>query len=327
MNLRKLFYLMLIIPILFLNTACSDDDGDDPVEVNEAEVLVKYLEAGDDFLNTAAPAMIKSSDVLPNVDNTNWTIIDIRSASDFANGHIKNAVNKTTGELLSYYETNNLSSKEKVVIACYTGQTAGWATSLLRIMGYANVYDLKWGMSSWNPATKGSWVNTVAGGNGKAGQLVTAATAKAAKGDLPKLKTGETEAEDILRARVEAVFAEGFGAAAVGNGDVFGALSNYYIVNYWSEDHYNMMHIPGAVQYTPKAALKLDADLKTLPTDKPVAVYCYTGQTSAHVAAILKVIGYDAKSIKFGVNAMSYDAMPGTRFIESTDVHDYALVK
>ena len=60
-ELRKLFYLLLIIPIMFVNTGCSDDDdgGTDPVVVNEAEVLVKYLEdANGNPVNTFA--MIKT---------------------------------------------------------------------------------------------------------------------------------------------------------------------------------------------------------------------------------------------------------------------------
>jgi rhodanese-related sulfurtransferase len=55
--------------------------------------------------------------------------------------------------------------------------------------------------------------------------------------------------------------------------------------------------------------MNLAADLKTLPTDKPVVVYCYTGQTSAFMAAYLRLLGYDAKSLKFGTNGMIYDKM------------------
>ncbi|HRY98386.1 MAG TPA: response regulator, partial [Bacteroidales bacterium] len=55
--------------------------------------------------------------------------------------------------------------------------------------------------------------------------------------------------------------------------------------------------------------IRSQADLKTLPTDKPVVVYCYTGQTSAFMAAYLRLLGYDAKSLLFGGNGMIYDNM------------------
>lgn len=325
-ELRKLFYLLLIIPIMFVNTGCSDDDGGtDPEVINEAEVLVKYLEENGNPMNSF-PVMIKSSDVNTNITTgADQYVIDIRSAADYAAGHIQGAVNVASTEVLAHYEANNLDSKEVVVIACYSGQTAAWVTGLMHTIGHTNVKDMKWGMSSWNSTTSGSWVNNIS--NGKVSELVTAATAKPAAGDLPTLDTGFDNAEDILRARVEAVFAEGFGAAAISNGDVFANTSGFHIVNYWSPADYSWGHIPGAIQYSPKADLDYDTFLTTLPTNKTVAVYCYTGQTSAHVSAYLKVLGYDAKSIKFGVNAMAHDTMPGTVFQADTEVHDYPLAQ
>jgi hypothetical protein len=39
------------------------------------------------------------------------------------------------------------------------------------------------------------------------------------------------------------------------------------------------------MQYTPNVDLALDAALKTLPTDKTVVGYCYTGQNNVRIAA------------------------------------------
>lgn len=324
-ELRKLFYLLLIIPILFVNTGCSDDDsGTDPVAVNETEVLVKYLEANGNPVNTFGQ-YIPTTTVKTNLDlNSDQYIIDVRSASDFALGHIEGSYRVDATEVLSYYESHSLSDKEVVVIVCYSGQTAAWATGLLHTIGYTNVKSMSFGLSSWSSTTSGSWANSIS--NARASELTTAVTAKAAKGELPELSTGKTEGSEILRARVEAVFAEGFDGVKMTNAAAFDSPANYYIVNYWSAADYSWGHIPGAVQYTPKADLNLDTELTTLPTDKPVAVYCYTGQTSAHVAAYLRVLGYDAKTILFGVNAMAHDTMPGTAFDATKHVYDNPLV-
>jgi len=311
-----------ILAVSFFLTSCDEDDP----SVNESQVLVEYLESAGGTVVNSFPIMAKASDVnTAIVANSDQFVIDIRSADDFAAGHIDGAVNVAAGDVLTYYEANNLDEYDKVVIACYSGQTAGWVNGLLRTMGYINTFDMKWGMCGWNATTSGSWTGNI--GNTYAASLVKDVTAKADAGDLPKLETGEEDAEAILRARVGTVFAEGFGEAKVSAATVMGATDNYYIVNYWGDDDYAWGHIPTAIQYAPKASLTSDTFLKTLPTDKTIAVYCYTGQTSAHVAAYLRVLGYDAKSILFGVNGMSYDAMPGTRFIEETDVHDYTLVQ
>jgi rhodanese-related sulfurtransferase len=179
-------------------------------------------------------------------------------------------------------------------------------------------------MCSWSSTTTGSWDNNVK--NSYVADFTSDDTGKGEAGELPPLNTGLTTGQEILDSRLTAVAAEGFGEAAIGAGDVFAALNNYYIVNYWPTDHYaNPGHIPGAMQYTPKQSIALAADLKTLPTDKTVVVYCYTGQTSANLAAYLRVLGYDAKSLKFGVNGMIYDNVPKAKWGDG-EKHDYELV-
>ncbi len=325
MNLRKLYYLMLIIPMLFVYTGCSDDETTNPpVTVNEAEVLTKYIVDNDNPLeNHTSLTMIKASGVYANINaGADQVILDIRSQEKWDAGHIKGSVFVDQKEVLAYYEANGLKDRESVVIACYTGQTAGWATSLMHMMGYTNVKDLKWGMCSWNELTADKWKSNIKNGY----PLVDTPTQKPEKGDLPTLNTGKTTGAEILRVRVEEVFAEGFGAAMVSNT----SISNHFIANYWNETDYSWGHVDGAMQYSPKAAFTLDGDLETLPTDQTIAVYCYTGQTSALVAAYLRVLGYDAQSVLYGVNAMSYDTMPGTKFNNDPadpdySVHDYDL--
>ncbi|MBK8943949.1 MAG: rhodanese-like domain-containing protein [Ignavibacteriae bacterium] len=198
----------------------------------------------------------------------------------------------------------------------------------MHTMGYTNVKDLKFGMCSWNATTSSGWVsntNMTSKGN-RGGDLVTTAFPKPAAGNLPTLSTGKSAASDILRARVEAIFAGGF-TQKIARNDVMDHTSDYFIVNYWSVDHYNWKHINGAIQYAPKADLDFDTFLKTLPTDKKIVVYCYTGQTSSQVAAYLAVLGYDVYSLLYGMNGIDWDNMPGTKFVEANDVKAFELVQ
>ena len=48
-----------------------------------------------------------------------------------------------------------------------------------------------------------------------------------------------------------------------------------------------------------------------LPKDKKIIVVCYTGQTAGQVVSILRLLGYDACSLKGGmVNGWMKDQMP-----------------
>ena len=219
-------------------------------EVNEAEVLVKYLESTNsplmkDYVNTDLPSIISATDL----NSANLTgqayIIDIRSAADFAKGYITNAVNVTLGDLLDHVESVNLSSYSKVAVVCYTGQTSGYATSLLRLIGHNNVFSLKWGMSSWHDSFAGPWKNATASGNLYATQFTSTVAEKGPKGDLPVLTTGFDNGQDILEARVEALLKGGYDPAKITNQAVFQNPESYYIVNYWPAAQYaDPGHIP-----------------------------------------------------------------------------------
>ncbi|MFA6403994.1 MAG: rhodanese-like domain-containing protein [Salinivirgaceae bacterium] len=304
MKKTNLLLLGFLFGFLFLTTSCEKEET---VTVNESEILADYLTT----YSTTDPAMIAATDVYTSVvaQDGNVYVIDIRSSTDFAAGHITGAVNVTLTNLLTYYEANNLSTKTTVAIACYTGQTANYGASLLRMLGYTNVKALKFGMSSWNPETKGSWTNNTK--NTLSALMETAAGTKNTAGKLPVLNTGKTTGAEILRARVETLLAvaDPFADAKITNQAAYDNRATNYTVNYWKASHYNFKHLPGAVQYTPKTTMSVTQELNTLPADKTVVVYCYTGQTSAYLVAYLKVLGYDAKSLLYGANGMMYDDM------------------
>ncbi len=310
--LKSKLWILSILFAFLLITSCKKDDETPTVQINESEVLATFLESTDcplmkDYVNSDMPSIISATDVYTLNQTGQIYIIDIRSATDFATGHIENAHNVALGDLLTHIESVDLTPYTKVAIVCVTGQTAGYAALLLRLLGYDKVFSMKWGMCSWNDVFATAWQNNI--GNTYATQFTTDVTAKGPKGNMPKLTTGKTNGMAILEARVDDVFAEGFDVAKITAQTVFNDLTNYYILNYWPQNHYDIGHIPGAIQYTPKQSIALAADLKTLPTDKTIVVYCYTGQNSAFLTGYLRLLGYDAKSILFGTNGMIYDIM------------------
>jgi len=316
-----------MLAILFISFFVVSCEKEEPIV--EAEVLVEYLESVDspaqDYANTDMPA-IKSAEHVKTLNTLNKVyIMDIRSADDFATGHIENAVNVSAGDVLTHIESVDLSGYDEVSIVCYTGQTAGWATCLLRLMGYDNVYSMKFGMAAWHQDFANPWNSNTK--STYSTQFVSTVTEKGAEVNLPDLNTGGETGQEILEVCVDKVLAEGFNPAKITNTEVYANLENYYIVNYWPEDEYlDPGHVEGAVQYTPKQSIKLSADLKTLPTDKPIVVYCYTGQTSANLAAYLRVLGYDAKSLLFGTNGMIYNDMIKSKWSASAIMgYDYVV--
>ncbi len=308
--MRKLsvfFVAVLVSSVALLSSFTSKNENPKthpPNPPSEFEILLNYLESNGNFINSnASPAFISAAEVKKNIKNSKYLIIDVRSDSWFEYGHIKNAKNVKTADLLNYFENKiKPADYDKIVLVCYSGQSAAYFTGLLRLAGYDNVYNMKWGMSSWRiDFAENSWSKNVK--NDFAGKLETTDNPKEAKGSEPALNIGKTSAKDILRVRLEKLFATPYKESIIKSADVFKNPSDYYIVNYWDNDKYKNGHIPGAVQYEPNKSLASTTDLLTLPASKRIAVCGCTGQETAYVVAYLDVLGYDAGNIAYGANS------------------------
>ena len=290
-----------MVTTLFSSFTSNDKQLNNPP--SEFELLVQYLEANGNFMNTASPALISADEVKENLKNNKYLVLDIRSEGWFDYGHIKGAKNVKGPELLNYFENEiEASTYDKIAIVCYSGQSASYYASLLRLYGFDNAYSLQWGISSWaEEFATNTWVK-----NSKdefTAQLEKTANAKPEKGATPVLTTGKTDAKEILKARIKEAFAKPYKEFIVKSPVAFENPAAYFIVNYNSEDSYNLGHIKGAVQYQPKQCLASTASLYTLPTDKKILVNCNTGLSAAYTVAYLHVLGYEVYNLAYGSNS------------------------
>lgn len=295
---------LLMLTAVFSSSFASNKIDSLPINPpNEFEILVNYFETNNNFINSDTQLIIPADEVKKNMKNAKYHVIDVRSDSWFEYGHLKGANNVKSEDLLSYFETKiSPADYEKIVLICYSGQSAAYYASLLRLAGFGNVFSMKWGMSSWRvDFAENSWLKNIK--NDFADKLETNENVKPEKGTHPSLSTGKSDAKEILRARLEKAFATPYKDYIVKSADVFEDPTNYYIANYWNQDKYNGGHIPGAVQYQPNTSLSSTTDLYTLPTDKKIAVYCSTGQRAAYVVAYLNVLGYEVGNIAYGANS------------------------
>ncbi len=290
--MKKYFIYTIIIAFIatISFTGCKDSVTDS--NVGNYDVLTTYLKASNLDLNTITTSFVMSAPADGNV-SSKW-VMDIRSATDFAAAHITGAYNVAFKDILSAAAT----ADKPILVVCATGQTACYATSLLRLYGYPDAQALKWGMSGWN-TTFDKW--TASCKDLTTGTNWTTDVTDAGSFEDPDWTSSITDGATLLQERVEAVVAAGF--KTVSNTDVLATPANYYINNYFSEAHYTGFgHVKGAVRINP---LLIDDCSKLNPKAK-VVTYCYTGQTSAVVTAYLNVLGFEAYSLTFGVNGMTY---------------------
>ncbi|NCP52697.1 MAG: rhodanese-like domain-containing protein [Flavobacteriales bacterium] len=305
---------LLLIPSLLL-TSC--DRGDDPADNNvistpKFTLLKDYmvqnnLDINQILTNTDGKSFVVAAPATADlVDNflSAYDIMDIRSSADFLTAHVNGASNVAFANIL----TEAANTTKPILVICYTGQTACYATALLRMYGYPNTQALKWGMSGWNSNTAGSWNS----GIGNIAENSSNWSNSGAPANIvfpsPEISSVLSDGQAILKERVEAVVALGF--QGVSGSDVLNNPGNYFVNNFFNEtDYLGFGHISNAYRINP---LKLSDNTYlglNSASNAQVVTYCYTGQTSAVITACLRVLGYDAYSLKFGMNGL-YNSNP-----------------
>lgn len=298
---------LLLIPTLFL-TSC--DEGEDLV----VNTTPSFTVLKDYMINNGydIDKIIKNADGVKFVQGAPATeadlpafyakyhIVDIRSSDAFAAGHIQGAKNVKFADILA---EGSAAGSKPVLIVCYTGQTACYATALLRLYGFKSTQALKWGMSGWNPATAGSWNNNIGDiAVGNTNWSYTGAPANDVYPD-PIIYALTQDGATMLKTRVELAVQDGF--KTVKGADVLASPSDHFINNYFnSTDYDGFGHIAQASRILPLTLA--DNSYKGLSPEAgaKIATYCYTGQTSAVITACLRVLGYDAYSLTFGMNGL-----------------------
>ena len=106
-----------------------------------------YKSVGTDGNKIIAPqALHDALDTNPKA----FKVIDIRGKSDWDDGHIVGSSHIAWAQFGSILPS--LSKSEKIVIVCFSGQTAGQTVGVLRAIGY-DAYALQGGMNNgWKPA-------------------------------------------------------------------------------------------------------------------------------------------------------------------------------
>lgn len=241
-------------------------------------------------------------------------ILSLRTAEDYAKGHIKGAVRMDVNSVFKPENLAQLPNDRPIVVYCYTGQSASWVTAGLRMLGY-DAYSLLFGMGGWsnNPEVYVLRFDPAAVPD----YSVTAEVVQATETySLPKplADTVQGALQDGPKyIQVKALFEN------LNDGD---KTNDPFIIDVRAAEHYAKGHVAGAVNMNPKEMWDA-ATLAKIPSDRQVVVYCYTGQTAAQVTMALRALGYDAYSMQFGMQMWSADPEIAVNRFDASKVPGY----
>ncbi len=241
-----------------------------------AEPAEAALEAARHYFEQAdGKNMLPLEKVLEIAEEGDSLILDIRSEEDYAKGHLKGAVNVPFKEVVGVLD--QLPRQQRIVVACYSGQTAGQIVGSLRLGGF-RAYSLSGGMGS---------VGEDVALETEAHQLVPAENSP----------LNETEAALLEAIRVSMTIPEGNNV--IKPADLEQHLADYFVLDVRDAETFAKGHIQGAVNVP---YLEMGGYIDQLPKDKTIAVVCNSGQQSSQTVAVLIAAGFKALNVQSGMN-------------------------
>jgi len=93
---------------------------------------------------TSSYKTITPEEVYNNIDNDKVIIIDVRTYTEYQEGHIKNAINIPLDEL----NTIKLDKDTTIYVYCQSGNRSEMAIDLLQDLGFDKIYDMG-GIINW----------------------------------------------------------------------------------------------------------------------------------------------------------------------------------
>lgn len=213
-------------------------------------------------------------------------IIDIRQPDVYNEGHVTGAVNMPWGSDLGS-QMNLIPQTGNVYVYCYTGQTAGQTVAVMNVLGIP-AKSVRYGFVRGISTVEG-YEAVVDSDNVMISQVANdidpalQAAADDYFGSLP----GDAPFKNNIIASADA-------AAILAAGD-----DSVQFVDARKAEDYAEGHIDTAISMPYSAGMQ--ASFANLPADKKLIVNCYSGQTAGQTVGILRLLGYDAVSLKHGM--------------------------
>ncbi len=293
--LSMILVLMLVVTIL---TACAPEEATpDPnggeEQQPEENVLVPeevLLSAAEDYMKTvgSTPYIVSGSEVLDlnSINPDALFLVDMRSPDDYSEGHAEGAVNIPFSEIGN--NLNLLPTDKQIYFICYSGQTSAQATAVANIAGF-EAFSFKSGMKfGWSEDfTKETTENPLS------------------EPVEPEL----TEEEQIVWDAASEYFDDG---SKVTSPEDLNALVEdnpdmITVLDIRAEEDFAEGHVESAINI-PFA--QVGDNFENIPTNRPVYVICYSGQTAGITAGSFRMAGYNAFSLNRGMIGWNTAELP-----------------
>jgi len=127
----KNYYIYFFIPVLLIGTFSSCSPQQNTQKVIDGKVSLQQFKTK-----------------LSNVSNPQ--LIDVRTPGEVEGGTIEGATNMDFNAQTFESQLNTLNKNQPVFIFCQSGGRSGQSYSIMKKMGFSEVYDLEGGYMEWS---------------------------------------------------------------------------------------------------------------------------------------------------------------------------------
>ena len=144
--MKKLIILLSLVMVLTLS-ACNTNSGSSDVVAPESAPEAAEEDAEESAAGTYNQISMQQALQMME-EQKDYLIVDVRTAGEYAEGHIPGAVNVANETIAEEAETALPDKDQMLFVYCRSGNRSKVASQVLADLGYTNVYEFG-GIKDW----------------------------------------------------------------------------------------------------------------------------------------------------------------------------------
>lgn len=216
------------------------------------------------------------------------TLVDIRTPQEYQQGHLEGAIN------IDWYQRSfrnlvlHIPKDKPILIYCRSGNRTSKTSGVLKSLGYSEIYNLERGINQWI-IEKAPITNIDSKKNTDF------------QNKIQKTKT-ENIAETNLMGKIYNVSAVDFQKVA--------QMKKVSLVDIRTPQEFAQGHIKNAINIDWYQRSFRDL-IQDIPKDKPIAIYCRSGNRTSKAANLLQSLGFqEVVNLNYGIVDWQRNAFP-----------------
>ncbi len=294
--IKKIKSIVLLFVLAITITSCKNVNEIKKRELAKRHVVV-HIEKAVAPSNIGAIHKISVAEFEKLNSEGKFTLVDVRTPEEFTAGYIKGAVNINFKKRTFPDYINAIAKDKPVAVYCRSANRSGKAAIIMQSLGFKNIYDLEGGVKAWK----------------KAGKIFEKENNDANK------KVQEILAKKELK-----------GTAIVGKSHQIGAEEfeklakegKITLVDVRTAKEYASGYIKGAINVDWKNRHFAENAINTITNDKPVAIYCRSGNRATRAMFAMSALGFkEVYNLEHGIKSWNKANKPLKTLEVKGDIH------